>query len=169
MKNFFFVAMLAVVTIGAVACAPAEQPAEEPAAEPEAPQPDPAADEAALTAMTVAWEEAYNAGDGAAIAAIMTEDGMLLPPNSEPISGREAIGAFWQEFIDNTGGAALRQNQVIVDGDIAVKIGEYDVLGAEGEIVDTGKWMEVWTRTDDGWRSMRDIWNSNLPAAEPSG
>lgn len=169
MNKLIFVAMLVLATVGVMACAPAEQPVEEPEAVPEAPQPDRAADEAELTAATVAWDAAYNAGDAAAIAAMMSDDGMLLPPNSEPVSGREAIEAFWQGFIDSSGGSALRLKQLIVDGDMAVKLGEYDVLDAEGEIVDTGKWMEVWTRTEDGWRMTRDIWNSNLPAAAPSG
>ena len=75
MNKLIFVAMLVLATVGVMACAPAEQPVEEPEAVPEAPQPDRAADEAELTAATVAWDAAYNAGDAAAIAAMMSGSG----------------------------------------------------------------------------------------------
>jgi uncharacterized protein (TIGR02246 family) len=156
--------ILAVSLVVVGACAPKPEPVEEVVVE-EAPQTDPAADEAVLTAATEAWMAAFNAGDAAAIAALMAEDGMLFPPNAEPVSGREAIESFWQGFIDTGANAGLRLTQVIMDGDLAVKIGEYDLMDPEGEVFDTGKWMEAWTRVGDSWQMQRDIWNSNLPAA----
>jgi len=164
MVKKLFLIILAVSLVAVGACAPKPEAVEEVVVE-EAPQDDPSADEAALTAATAAWMAAFNADDAAAIAAMMAEDGMLLPPNAEPVSGREAIESFWQGFIETGADAALRLTQLIMDGDLAVKIGEYDLMDPEGEVFDTGKWMEVWTRVGDGWQMQRDIWNSNLPAA----
>ena len=119
-----------------------------------------------LSAATDEWIANFNAGDGVAIAEMMGEDAMLLPPNSEPVVGREAIAEFWQGLIDTGIQGSLELTQIIAGEDLAVKIGEYDLVDAEGEMVDTGKWMEVWSRVGDEWQFQRDIWNSNLPLAE---
>ena len=34
---------------------------------------------------------AFNGGDAASLAALYTEDGMLLPPNAKPVNGRQNI------------------------------------------------------------------------------
>lgn len=145
-----------------VACAPAPAPQPD-----EAPAPEETAmtDEEILSATTEEWIEAFNAGDGGAIAAMMSEDGMLLPPNSEPVAGREAIAEFWQSFIDTGVSGTLDHSELIVGEDFAVKIGDYGLFDAEGGQADAGKWMEVWTREGDGWKMHRDLWNSNMPEA----
>ena len=43
---------------------------------------------------------AIAAGDAEALAALYTEDGMLLPPNSDFVSGTAAIQGFWQAVMD---------------------------------------------------------------------
>ena len=40
------------------------------------------ADEAAIRAQTTSWEKAYNGGDAKAVAALYTEDALLLPPGT---------------------------------------------------------------------------------------
>jgi uncharacterized protein (TIGR02246 family) len=168
MRNHLTLGLVAIVLMSVVGgCAPPPQKAEEAAAEEQvAVVHDVAADEAALEATTAEWEAAFNAAGGEAIAAIMTEDGMLSPPNAETVSGRQAIQEFWQGFIDIGITAALRLQEVSVSGDLAYKRGEYDLFDAEGEIIDTGKWLEIWTRSDGGWNMKHDMWNSNLPLPE---
>jgi len=168
MRNHLTLGLVAIVLVSVVGgCAPPPQEAEEAAAEEQvAVVHDVAADETALEATSEVWISAFNAGDGAAIAAMMSADGMLLPPNAETVSGREAIQEFWQGFIDTGVTGALRVQEVWVSGDLAYKRGEYDLFDAEGEMFDTGKWLEVWSRAGDGWQLDRDIWNSNLPLPE---
>ena len=48
-------------------------------------------------------------------------------------------------------------------GDIAIELGRYTLLLADGAIADRGKYLVVWKQQDDGWRLYRDIWNSNEP------
>lgn len=152
---------LSVVSLGLViACAPAPTPEPE-----EAPAPVETAmtDEEILSATSAEWIGAFNAGDGGAIAAMMTEDGTLMPPNSETVVGRDAIADFWQSIIDSGISGTLDHRELILGDDFAVKIGDYGLYDAEGTQVDAGKWMEVWTRVGDGWQLHRDIWNSNMP------
>ena len=131
------------------------------------PPPDTSAeDKAAIEATTPVWEEAFNAGDAATIAGLYTPDGILYPPNAEPVQGREAIQAFWQGVIDTGIKGKLVIEETGVDGDMGFKLGTFELMTAEGEPVDMGHWMEVWMRTDEGWFSARDMWNSDMPAAD---
>ena len=162
MRGTAGVCLLAVVVGWMVGCAP--PPAEE--EEVVVVEEDTQSAEEMLAETSDEWIAAFNAGDAVAIAEMMGEDGMLLPPNSEPVVGREAIAEFWQASIDTGITGSLDVTQIIAGEDLAVKIGEYDLFDGEGEMVDTGKWMEVWTRVGEEWELQRDIWNSNLPVAE---
>ncbi len=56
-----------------------------------------------LKSMHDVWQSAYDAGDAAALAAIYEENSALMPPNSNPVTGRAGIETFWGDFIA-TGG-----------------------------------------------------------------
>src|SRR5438132_10515836 len=49
------------------------------------------ADETAIRAQTTTWGKAYNGGDAKAVAALYTEDALLLPPGAPGVSGRAAL------------------------------------------------------------------------------
>jgi hypothetical protein len=56
-------------------------------------------------------------------------------------------------------------------GDLAYVYGQYsmDFLGNDGAVIgnDRGKFIEIWTRLDDGsWKIQHDIFNSDLPLPE---
>ncbi len=120
-----------------------------------------AQEEGELAGTTEAWVEAFNAGDAAAIAAMMTEDGAVLAPNADPIVGREAIEAYWAELIAAGLKGALVPVEVHTDGDLGYKQGTYE-LTMDGEVVDHGKWIEVWKRVEGEWLLHRDIYNSSV-------
>ena len=119
-----------------------------------------------LDGTTDAWIGAFNDGDAAAIAAMMTEDGMLLPPNSPPIEGREAIEGYWAAAIAGGLSGSLEEIESSVSGDLGYKVGTYELSGADGEVVDHGKWIEVWKKIDGEWLMHRDIYNSSVPLPE---
>jgi uncharacterized protein (TIGR02246 family) len=54
----------------------------------------------AVRAVSASVAEVYAQGDAAAVAALYTEDGMILAPNLEVITGHENIAAFWQGAMD---------------------------------------------------------------------
>ena len=61
---------------------------------PAAPPVNTAAEETALKAVTVAWLDAYNAGNVEKIVPMYAEDGVLMPPHAPVARGREAIRAY---------------------------------------------------------------------------
>ena len=127
---------------------------------------DISADRHAIESKTQEWEDAFNRGDAAAIAAMMSTDAQLLPPNGDPVDGREAIHAFWQAFIDTGVKGALEHVEIEVHGDMAYKLGRFKILSAEGDELDHGKFFELWRRIDGTWQFHRDMWNSSTPLPE---
>lgn len=121
------------------------------------------ADHAAITAATQAWIDAFNSGDAATIAGMMSSDGQLFPPNSVVVQGREAIQAFWQGFIDMGVKGSLEITEIQVSGDMAFKTGTFQITDPDGNEVDHGTYLELWSRIDGEWFFHRDIWNSDVP------
>jgi hypothetical protein len=66
------------------------------------------------------------------------------------------------------GGLSFKNGEVTgvgVSGDLAWLSGTFSVVDATGASVDTGKYVSVYQRTDEGWKLIRDIWNSDVAAA----
>ena len=113
----------------------------------------------------VQFVNAFNGGDGAAVAALYTEDAELLPPDSAPVRGRQAIQDFWQGAIDaGITMESLGAVEVEAHGPMAAEVGAF-VLKVPGENGQTtsvaGKYIVVWRREGHTWRLHRDIWNTN--------
>ena len=45
---------------------------------------------------------------------------------------------------------------------MAVQIGRWVVTAADGEQLSGGSFLHVWRKTDGGWKTVRDIWNSSM-------
>jgi len=110
------------------------------------------------------WVAAFNAGDGAAIAALYTPDAALFPPGGQRVDGRAAIQEFWQGAIDSGMKAdELRPVEVNANGDLAGEVGIFtlSVPGENGTTKVNGKYIVIWKRTGHTWQLHRDIWNTN--------
>jgi ketosteroid isomerase-like protein len=134
---------------------------------------DTKADETAIRASTDAWDDAYNAGDTAALAAAYAEDAVLLPPNAPAVSGRAAIGDFLTADSANTRAGGLKfaidgDSTVGVSGKLAYEAGTFKVLDASGATVATGKFIGVFNKKEDKWLLVRDTWNMDAPPPPPA-
>jgi uncharacterized protein (TIGR02246 family) len=110
---------------------------------------------------------AFGDQDAAALAALYTEKGQVLPPNSDFVKGQEAIQGFWQAVMDmGIRRAELETVEVEDHGKTATEVSKY-TLYAEGDAVaDKGKYIIVWKKKEGAWKLHRDIFNSSLPPAE---
>ena len=52
---------------------------------------------AVMEANNARWLAAYNTNTPVAFPAMYTKDAVVLPPGSQPVSGRQAIGQFWED------------------------------------------------------------------------
>ena len=125
----------------------------------------PATDASVITSRSEIWETALNAGDIETLMANYTSDARILPPNEKAATGTEAVRAAFGSMIDAGISGNLTSMEAAVSGDIGYNVSNY-ALTADGEVVDTGKYLETWQRgTDSQWRISNDIWNSDMPAA----
>jgi uncharacterized protein (TIGR02246 family) len=116
---------------------------------------------AAIEASARQFEAAFSAGDAAAVAALYSEEGKVLPPDGEVVSGRAAIQAFWQGAIAAAPGTglALHVEEVLGDGDVVAEVGHYTMTDPAGATIEQGKYTTLWRHEGDTWRIYRDIWN----------
>lgn len=102
---------------------------------------------------------AYNAADATAIGAFYTEDGVLLPPQTGALVGREAIAAHYAKAFEG-GASNLRLNIIDikqVGPGAVVEIGETLVNLGEQEI--HGRYLHVWSLMDEEWFLTRDMYH----------
>ena len=124
--------------------------------------------QAAIETTNREFMEAVKRGDPASAAALYTEDATLLPPNSEPIRGRQAIQAFLASLV-KMGTRELKLETVDVEylHDVAYEVGAYELkMEPEGgqAVTDRGKYVVVWKRESVGpWKLAVDIWNTSAP------
>jgi uncharacterized protein (TIGR02246 family) len=119
----------------------------------------------AIAAANEDFMAAVKRGDAMGLAALYTENGQVLPPNSDFVTGRQAIQTFWQAVMDmGIKEAKLEIVEVEGHGDTAIEISTFALLGAEGQVLDKGKYIVIWKQKDGQWKLHRDIFNSSMPA-----
>ena len=147
-------AFLFVLAAVAAACRPAPPPLSD-------------ADKAAMRAGGDSFVVYFRTNGDSAIAALFTEQAVLMPPNAGAVEGRAAIRAFFEGFPalpDFTG------TPIDIDGrgDLAYVRGTYSLSmpAASGRpaMSDHGKFLEIRRRQPDGkWLVSVDIFNSDVP------
>ncbi|MFC2163629.1 YybH family protein [Acidobacteriota bacterium] len=128
-------------------------------------------DVAAIRATSDAWIQAVKSGDWDTAANLYTEDTIVMPPNQSVIKGREAAKTFLETYppIKDMSFTLL---EIDGYGDIAYVQGTYLLViqpeGAPEPIQDTGKFLEIRRKQEDGsWLYAIDIFNSDLPLPPP--
>ncbi|MCK5712894.1 MAG: SgcJ/EcaC family oxidoreductase [Hyphomicrobiaceae bacterium] len=128
-----------------------------------------AADKRALEAGAAAWMEAFNTRNADALASLYAEDAVLLPPNEPAVFGRDAIRATNRELLAEEGlGMELEDLEVKIVGDLGYKAGRYRMYSKDGGLLDRGKYIEIWKKTNGTWLIHRDMWNSSVAAPAES-
>src|SRR5688572_28020012 len=114
----------------------------------------------AIEATVDRYVAASNEGDAEALTELYAEDAVLLPPDHEPIHGREAIGEFWQQGTDT--GLEVSTLRLEVDGNVAYLVGRYHLPPTDQEDADSGQYVLCLKRQRDGaWKLTADIWNGS--------
>ena len=117
---------------------------------------------AEVTKASEAYETAYNANDGAALASLYSADAVVMPPGAEPASGGAAIKAMFAT--PNPAGITmdLEIKDLMVSGEVVVETGGWTTTDPAGAHLDHGTYLAVWKKTDGGWKMIRDTWNSSM-------
>jgi uncharacterized protein (TIGR02246 family) len=117
--------------------------------------------------LSAARAKAFNEGNAGIIAAAFTETGILMPPDMNPMQGREAVRKYYQNIFDQYK-TILESgyDEVNVSLNLAYGIGHAKVKliphSGGDTIVSTAKYVNILQRQDDGsWLTTHDIWNGN--------
>ena len=131
------------------------------------------ADLAAIEDFNRRYVQAINDGDIATLAALTTDDHLMIMPNRPPLAGKAALvesmtRAFERTEIDET----WTPVETVVDGDLAYQRGTYTVAarekGSDAEMRATsGSFLRIYRRQPNGeWRMTRDTFNTYPPQEE---
>jgi uncharacterized protein (TIGR02246 family) len=117
----------------------------------------------AIEAVNMEFSAAFNRGDAAGVAELYTEDGSLLPPGENIVSGRSNIEAYWKAGVDaGLSNLQLTASEVEAHGPLAYEVGEFsfEMPGSDGgRTTAKGKYLVVWKNVDGTWKLHRDMWN----------
>jgi len=167
MTKSFNQLIVVVVLISMLACntASSDKKTDETTAAKDSPAFDLSSAKTSIEAENAKFMDAFKKGDSAAVAANYGPDGMLLPPNSEPVQGT-GIPALWGSFIRmGVKDVKLMTDDVSGNADQLAETGRYEIYAAENKMLDKGKYVVVWKPENGAWKMYRDIWNSSMPAA----
>ena len=112
---------------------------------------------------------AFSQGRPDELAALFTDDCVLMPPNQPQVNGREALRRWAQTLADHfTLGGGYTGAQVTVTGDWAYEryTGAMRLTPKAGgaQIEERVKGIHVYRRQPDGsWLIASDAWNSDMP------
>jgi ketosteroid isomerase-like protein len=121
------------------------------------------ADRTLLESTTQAWTKAFNARRVDALIALATDDVVLLDPSLPPVTGAAAHAA-WKQAVGAARGQITNvSKEIVIAGDIAWRIGALSLSGPTGEVLSSGPSLEIWKRTQSGWRLHRQMSSSILP------
>ncbi len=130
-----------------------------------------AADEAAIAAFNERYLKAINDGDIVTLSSLTTEEHIMLAPGRPPLVGKQANdvanGRAFQQFKIDESWIPL---ETVVAGEWAYQRGTFTVAAtpkAGGDVRTTrGNFLRIYRRQPDGsWRMIRDMFNSDQPAA----
>jgi uncharacterized protein (TIGR02246 family) len=130
------------------------------------PAADTAADKAAVEAVSIAWKNAYNAGDASAVAALYAEDAVLSAPGERAVHGNASISEYFVTKVAEFSAAGLTvadapMGDVVASCDLAWQWKTYKVTDKAGVVVDAGKLVTLFQRQDGKWMIVGDTWNSD--------
>jgi len=110
------------------------------------------------------FTQAHITRDTAFLNNIFAKDAKVYAPNSDVVIGRSAISAVnseWvnygiKEFTEETTSFYGNEEYLIDEGNYFLRYGEED-------IIDNGKYINIWKKENDEWKLFSNMWNTSMP------
>lgn len=124
---------------------------------------------AAISEGATAYARHLNANHPDSLAAMFTENGVMMPPNAPAVAGRDSIRATMTKMPLPTGSTlTIHSVTVIANGPLAVDRGTYvfsmPASGRTPAINVSGKYLNHLHMVDGKWLIAASIWSDDVPA-----
>ena len=107
---------------------------------------------------------AFSNSDAAGVAKLYCEHAQLIPPNSPPLQGHDAIQSFVQSAMDaGIAEVELETKELDIYGSVANEVGSYIFKDKDGAQKDAGSYVVIWQFVNGKWCLYRDILSSDIP------
>ncbi len=116
-----------------------------------------------ITAMNRRFMDAFASENMQQLAECYTEDAQLLVAHLDVIQGRGGIATVFRALRKHVRQIELTTRDLQGGEQMAIETGGYVQRGADGAVLDHGKFLVVWKREAEGWRIQRDMINTDLP------
>jgi len=124
-----------------------------------------------ISAMAVRYASFINANQADSQAAMFMDGGMMMPPNSQAVTGRDSIRAhLTREPMPPSSHLTLMTVEVAANGPIAVERGTYNfTMPANAQahtpaVSANGKYLQHWHKMNGNWQIAAQIWSDDVPA-----
>ena len=138
------------------------------------PQPGANTPTARIDELRLAFNSAYNAGNATAIANLLAEDAVWMPPGESAVVGRSAIQSrYAAQFAGTHSFFALNPGEIRVQANLAWLRGSYrrvdtPISGVPSTML-TGKYLMTFSRERGDWKIINDCWNSDETPEQVDG
>lgn len=118
---------------------------------------DDSTDRQAIESAARQWTRAFNARDTATLAALTTEDVLVLDGSANRIDNPALASHAWVVASALTQGEIKTgEREIVITGDTAWRVGAVAYKRSDGAW-HKGQTLEIWKRTRDGWKLHRQM------------
>jgi ketosteroid isomerase-like protein len=121
--------------------------------------------EAAIKAENARWAEAFGRGDYEAIGRLYTENGALLPPGGDRVTGGRAIAEYFTKGYAGSKPDTVSFSNYEFYGNeqIVTEVSDAEIHDHSGKLKFRGKQILIFVKQGGAWKVQRDIWNDYAP------
>jgi uncharacterized protein (TIGR02246 family) len=126
--------------------------------------------EAAIKAENARWAEAFGRGNYEAIGRLYTEDGAMLPPGGNKVTGAGAIAEYFTKgYAGSKPDTVSFSNYEFYGNDQTVtEVSDAEIRDPSGKLKFRSKQILIFVKQAGAWKLHRDIWNDYAPL-KPDG
>ena len=124
--------------------------------------------EAAIKAENARWADAFARGDYDAIGRLYTDDGALLPPGGDKVTGRRAITEYFTNGYAGSkpGTVSFSHYEFYGNERVVTEVSDAEVRDGDGKLKVRAKQTLVFLKQGGVWKLHRDMWNAYPPVKD---
>lgn len=120
----------------------------------------------AIAESNITYWQAFVKGDSSLFIERYAEDACIMPPNIPAMCGQTAASTFYNIAYHQMGirnGKFTTTEVFPGNGEYVTENGLFELRDSTNKLIDNGKYLVLWKKTNKGWQMFRDCFSSNNP------